>query len=225
MKYLLITTIFLCSYVAKAQKTIPVISIGLDFRINPFDIEDIPRGPLPTPKGFPDYNSKFWQTISIHGQYGLLFKKNWLLSTTLYTRYNLLHRIENINYSRPLPEKVKGKNNFKYDLFLDIEKKIPLKKNKERYFLGSVGLGFTNINTKFDVTLNDTSEVGTSISKRYKGTMFHFGPRISLGYQYCRIKAYLNTHIIEGRDLIGLTALWIGGSLSYELMLKSKKRK
>lgn len=225
MKFIFVAVVFLSSSMLQAQPTVTTISAGIDYRIDPFDIEDIPRGALPTPKGFPDYNLKFWQTFSIHGQYGLLFKKNWFASLTLSTRYNTLHRTQSLNYSRPLPENPRRKKNFKYDLFADIEKKIPLKQKRDNYFLVSLGLGLTNINSKFDITLTDTSETGITSSKQYQGTMLHFGPRINLGYQHRSIKAYLNTYIIEGRDRINLIALWIGCSVNYEIIPRKKKKK
>jgi hypothetical protein len=224
VKFLLFTIAFICSLAANSQKFVPIFSCGLDFRQSPIDIENVPRGSLPTPKGLPSYNLHFWKTFSVHSQFGLLFKRNWMLSGTLYSRYNILNRTQNVNYSHP-PEKVKKRSNIKFDFFLDIEKKVRLKKNQEKYFLASAGIGFTNINSRFDVTLIDTSEYGYYGSVRYQGTMFHFGPRISLGYQYKRFKITLNCYVIEDPELTNLTSLWTGAAISYEMMLGKKKKK
>jgi hypothetical protein len=54
--------------------------------------------------------------------------------------------------------------------------------------------------------------------------MFHFGPRLSLGYEYKKIKASLNAFIIEDPELTNLTSLWIGATIGYEMLLKKKKK-
>jgi hypothetical protein len=223
MKYLLFLIALICSLAANSQKPVSFFSFGLDYRQYPIDIENVPRGQLPRPKGLPSYNLQFWKIPSVHSQFGALLKKNWVLTGTLYSRYNLLNRTQNVNYSRP-PEKVKRRNNFKYDFFLDIEKKLRIKKDKEKYFLASAGIGFTNINSKFDVTLIDTTAYGNYGSIRYHGTMFHFGPRISLGYQYKKLKITLNAYIIEDPELTNLNSLWTGATISYVMILRKKKK-
>ena len=118
MRFFITLILLYCFFSSAAQKnnyTRHTLSFGFDYRQYPIDIEDVPRGPLPNPKGLPDFDSKFWRPISIFGQYGLLFKKEWVLSASLYGRYNTLHRIQNLNYSQPLPKNIKRKKNFKYD--------------------------------------------------------------------------------------------------------------
>jgi hypothetical protein len=207
-----------------------LFSVGLDYRQYPVDIEDVPRGPLPRNKGLPSDDSKFWRPVSIHGRYGIILKRNWILSASLYSRCNLLHRLQGINYFSPYPtvleapsQKLKEKKNLKFDSFIDIEKKIRLKKNKERYLFALAGIGLTNINSKFDITLTDSVNSVPFSSHHYYGTLLHFGPRISLGYQYNKIKASLDAYVIEGPDLNNLTSLWLGTTISYEMSLRKKK--
>ncbi len=201
-----------------------IFSFGLGYRQYPIDIEDVSRGPLPKDGGLPSNDNKFWQSWSIHGSAGRAMKKNWIVSASIYSRYNLLHRTKGININTtPFTQNVSVKKNFKYDFFLDIEKKFSIKKNKERYLFTIIGLGFTNINSKFDITLTDTTDTGPFPSRHYQGTLLHFGPRINLGYQYNKIKFSIDAYIIENPTLTNLTSLWIGGSLGYELPLKRKK--
>lgn len=223
MKFLLLNIILFYSYVVAAQKKISVLSFGIDYRLYPIDIEDVPRGPLPDNNGLPSDDGRFWQAVSIQGRYGIRFEKNWLISASLYTRYNLLHRLEGVRYPNPAFKQVKEKKNLKFDIFLDLEKKIRLKKEKERYFWGVAGLGFTNINSRFDIILTDTSEYGPFPEHHYKGTMLHFGPRLSFGYQYENIKASLDTYLIEDPALTNLTSLWFGATICYEISIKRKK--
>lgn len=230
MKSLFLYFFISISFFTSAQRTNTFFYFGIDYRLYPIDIENVPAGPLPANKGLPQDDSKFWKVMSLHGKYGLRFEKNWLLSTTLYGRYNLLHREENINYSSPSPtvleppqQRVKEKKNLKFDFFIDIEKRLNLK--KENFFFASVGLGFTNINSGFDITLTDSVESIPFDTRHYKGMLLHFGPRVSFGYQHKKIKASLDTYLIEGPDLNNLTSLWLGASISYELFLKRKKNK
>jgi hypothetical protein len=219
------------SFVATAQKTTSFLSFGLDYRMYPIDVEDVPRGPLPSNKGLPSDDLKFWKASSIHGRYGFILEQNWLLSASLYGRYNLLHRVEGVNYFSPYPtvlepspQKVKERKNFKFDFFIDVEKKIKLKKSKERYFFALAGIGFTNINSRFDIILIDSVESIPFASHHYNGTLLHFSPRISLGYQYNKLKASMDAYIIEDPTLANLTSLWIAASMSYEMVFKKRKK-
>lgn len=186
------------------------LSFGLDYRQYPIDIEDVPRGGYSSNAVSSDF--RFWQVLSFHSRVGIKLEENWQLSLAGYTRYNHLTWLQGENLAAPITYKRKEKKNIKYDIFLDIEKKLRLKKNKERYFIAIGGIGFTNINTRFDVFLQDTLPSGPTQGHRYQGTFLHFGPRISLGYQYEKIKATIDTYFIEGPDLTNLTSLWIGGT-------------
>ena len=197
------------------------ISFGLDYRQYPIDIEDVPRGGYSS-NALPD-NSEFWQVISVHGRYGIKLKKNWSVSLAFYTRYNHLNWLQGYSYVNPAAD-LAEKKNFKYDAFLDIEKKVQLKKNKERYFFVLAGIGFTNINTHFDVFLQDTLPTGPVEGKRYVGSFCRFSPRLSIGYQYGKIKGSLDAYVIEGPDRTNLTSLWLGATIGYEIYLKKKKR-
>ena len=222
MKSITNILIFLLFFLtASAQKKTNIISFGIDYRDYPIDIENVPRGGSSTSNGLPFDDSKFWKVVSLHGNFGIISKTNWLFSTSLYGRYNYLHRTEGIDISStPYIGKSKSKKNFKFDFFVNIEKKFKIQKDKERYFFTALGIGFTNINSRFDVTLTDTADSRPFPSHHYAGTLLHFGTRISLGYQYEKIKFSLNTYLIEGPDLTNLSSLWVGATISYEIKLK-----
>lgn len=198
-----------------------IISFGLDYRQYPIDIEDVPRGGYHS-NALPD-NSRFWQVISVHGRYGIKLKKNWSLSLAFYTRYNHMNWLQGYNYVNPPSDRTE-KMNFKYDAFLDVEKKVQLKKDTERFLFLLIGVGFTNTNTHFDVFLQDTLPTGPVEGKRYIGSFVHLSTRLSFGYQYEKIKASLDAYIIEGPDRTNLTSLWLGATISYEINLKKKKK-
>lgn len=231
MKAVTLLFLLLAGLIVAGQKENQFLSFGFDYRQYPIDIEDVPRGPLPPDNGLPSDDSKFWRPLSIHGRYGFKLKRNWLLSVSFYGRYNLLHRLEGINYLSPYPtvlepspQKVIERKNSKFDFFIDVEKKRKIKKGKEIYLFVLTGIGFTNINSKFDIILTDSLESRPFQSHHYYGTLLHFGPHISLGYQYEKVKASLDAYMIENPTLANLTSLWIGGTISYEITLRKKKK-
>jgi hypothetical protein len=211
------------SYACNGQNGKPgwFVAGGLDFRSESIDIEDVPRGSS-LPQYGPPFEKKFWKTLSVHGRVGFSPGRNWFFSTSFYTRHNVFHRVEGINFGNTTYKEPRTKKNFKYDIFLDLEKKIRLKKNKERYFFVQGGIGFVNINTRFDFVVTDTTEWGSTYAGYYKGTMLHGGPRMSLGYQHGPIKISLDGYITEDAALSTLTAVWIGTTLSYEFVLRKK---
>lgn len=223
MKFLFSTLLLLAFLQTEAQNKQGFISFGLDYRIFPIDIEDVPNGPLPADMGLPDDDSKFWQAISVHARYGIHLKRNWSLSLSFYTRYNLLHRLEGINVDKPYPGNIRKKKTFKYDAFIDLEKKIRLRKFDQSFFI-LAGAGFTNMNSRYDITLTDYTDSWPFLPRRYKGTFLRFTPRLSLGYQYQKMRGSLDTYLIEGSTRNNLTALWFGGTISYEMQLRKKNK-
>ncbi len=196
---------------------------GLDYRMYPIDVEDVPRGPLPRDNSLPGSDTKFWRPVSLHTRFGWQTAGSWLFSLSAYGRYNQFHRIEGINYANLYPQNLRTKKNFKSDIFLDIEKKIGAGKKTGKNFFVLAGLGLTNINSRWDVVLTDTSASGSPFTVHYKGTFLHFGPRLSLGYQHKGFKISLDGYMIEDRKRANLTALWCGATVSYEIALKKKK--
>ena len=142
----LLVTTFSWGQVKKSGR---LLSFGIDYRMYPIDIEDVPRGPLPPDNGLPSDDSKFWQPLSIHGRYGLMFEKNLVVAASFYGRYNLLHRVEARNnffspfstvINRP-PEKVKEKKNLKFDFFI-VRKENKNKKSQGKIFIRCGGSWF-----------------------------------------------------------------------------------
>jgi hypothetical protein len=190
-------------------------SVGINYRDYPVDIEDAPRGALPRDEGG-FYGSQFWQTASLQAGAGKNFKKNWQLSITLHGRYNHFHWLELPREGLVNAQSLKEKKNFKYDLFLEMEKGFRLKKKKERFFIVSAGIGPVNMNTRYNLTLKGVTPSGTMYEQDFKGTLFRIAPRISLGYQFKKIKMTLDAIVVEGAQLANYTALWWGATLRYE---------
>lgn len=213
-----------------AQQPRIFISAGVDYRTDPIDIEDIPRGPIPSSTYGDLTGFAFWKVLSIHGRVGIKTKDNWLFSVVTYTRYNHNHFLED-PYSPSGPtttnynENTKDKEKIKFDIFFDVEKKIRVRKKQEKYLTILAGVGFTNINSGTDFTYRMNLPGGPSEPVRYKGSYLHFGPKLSLGYQYKRVKGSLDGYIIEDPLQIDLTSLWLGATISYELKLRKKKSK
>jgi hypothetical protein len=213
---------------AMTQQKETFAGFGLDFRQDPIDIEDVPRGPSLTSTYGKLTHLNFWKVLSIHGRLGIKSKDNWLFSIVCYTRYNPNHYVEypfipsgltSLSYN----ENAKAKKRIKFDLFLDIEKKLRIRRNLEKYLTILAGLGLTNINSQANLTYqrNDNSG-GTPEPISYKGSYLHFGSRFSLGYQYKRLKCSLDAYVIEDPLKTDLTSLWLGATISYELNLKKR---
>jgi len=222
MKSLFAGVFFLHSFFVSAQTSKTFITLGIDYRQYPIDIEDVPRGAYSS-NAMP-YQDNFWNTFSICSRFGLNLKKKWSISLAGYIRYNHNHYLQGVNLATPRQEKIKEKKKIKFDLFIDAEKKISLKKGKNRFLTVLAGIGFTNINTGYDVFLQDTLPSGPTQGYRYTGNYLHFGPRINLGYQYEKIKFSIDTYVIEGPDLTNLTSLWFGASLCYEIPIRKKNK-
>jgi hypothetical protein len=214
------------------QKNKHIINIGIDYRTYPIDIEDTPvdaSGGLQSSTYGDLTGDGFWKTISIHGRYGVLTKKKWCFSIAAYARYNHNHYTKEPYYV--IAPTVLGtdpntpdKSKLKIDLFLDIEKKITLKKNRENYLFFIGGVGLTNINSGTDIDyIKNNYPGGSQQPARYKGNFLNFGPRFSVGYQHNKIKGSLDAYFIEDPGLTDLLSLWFGVTISYEIALKRKK--
>jgi hypothetical protein len=228
MRRLILIIALTFSMLVKAQKLKPFAAVGLDYRQELIDIEDVPRGGSLTSTYGELTHAKFWQALSLHGRFGIKTKNNWLFSIVGYTRYNPNHYLEDpYSISGPTTtnfnENTKSKSKIKFDVFLDVEKKIKLSKNEEKYLTILSGLGLMNINSQADLYYKPNIPGGTSEPKKYVGSYFDFGPKLSLGYQFKKIKGSLDAYFTEDELKTNLTAMWVGVTISYELNLKRKK--
>lgn len=220
----LLTLIFLfCFYGHCFSQTKPIsVAVGLNYRFYPLDIEDAGYNNV-TSKGLPPDDLFFWKSLNLFGEAGLPLKKNWQISFSSYFRYNHMNWEEGENLQNLSSGKRKEKKNFKCDLFLNGEKLFQVSKKKKHFITTGIGLGITNINSRFDITLQDTLENGSTTSpKRYKGNITHFGPKVDIGYLANKLKFTLTIFVVEGPDLNNLTSLWPGLSVSY-LFKRNKK--
>jgi hypothetical protein len=229
MKIFFFTIALLISLCTNAQNNITFFELGLNYRQDPLDIEDVPRGPsLPSGQsGF--YGSRFCKVLSLSSNLGVQTNNLFGFSVSAFTRYNHLYWLQGRNFNYydihdPEYDNRKEKKNFKYDIFLNAEKKFRLKKSKERFLFASGGIGFTNLNTKYDVMLQDTFPSGPGEKYNYKGTLLHLSPRFSLGYQFEKLKASIDAFVVEGPDLTNLTSLWLGATIRYEMKFKKRKK-
>ena len=221
MRLLLVNIAVLISSVLYSQKKVAFVSLGINYRSYPIDIENVPRGPYSS-NGLPD-DEKFWKVLSFNSGAGTKLKKNWQISLSICTRYNHLTWLQGRNLATPPVEKRREKKNLKFDFFTQVEKQLQLKKRQKQCFFIAVGVGLINLNTKYKVFLQDTLPSGPTQGKMYEGTYLHFSPNLSIGYQYEKIRASIDAHIIEGPDQTNLTSLWIGGTICYEIILRRKK--
>lgn len=200
--------------------------VGIDYRQDPIDIEDVPRGPsLQSTYGYLTHND-FWKVLSIHGRAGIKIKQTWIFSLVSYVRYGRSHYLED-PYTPSGPTitsfnpHTTSRSKARFDVFIDAEKKLRIRKRREKYLTIMVGLGFTNINS--GVSLSYRSNISGNIIS-YKGSYLHFGPRFSLGYQYKKIKGSLDAYVIEDPLKTNLTSVWTGATISYEFVWKKRRK-
>jgi len=203
-----------------AQTNSPFILMGIDYRQYPIDIENAPRGPYNSNGGF--YGDKFWKTPSLLLGTGLSFKKNLALSLTTFTRYNHLYWLDGQNFASQNVKKRAERKNIKLDMFIDIDKSFRVKKSKNNFLFASLGIGVLNLNTKYNVVIQDTFPNGLGIARHYKGSLTKLAPRISTGYRFKNFKIFIEAFITENPDLTNLISLWLGGGLKYDLFLKNR---
>lgn len=222
MRYLIILLGLFLSSASLAQRNSPFILMGVDYRQFPIDIENAPGGPYSGNGGF--YADKFWKVSSLVLGTGLSMKRNLDLSIITFTRYNHLHWLEGRNFASQSTQKRKEKKNFKLDVFFDLNKNISLRKSKKNYFIASLGIGLINLNTNYDVIIQDTFPGGPGMARHYKGSLTKLAPRISTGYRFRNFKIFMEAFITENPDLTNLTSLWLGGGLKYDLFLKNGEK-
>jgi hypothetical protein len=209
--------------IAQTKKSVWLFSAGINYRDAPIDVENIPMGPIPHGNsGF--FGRHFFKTASIQTGINRQLKKNWLIALTLHGRYNHSQFLRLPGEGDADTQHLGQKKSFKFDFFLEVEKGLPVKKNKRRYLIASAGGGLVNLNTGYNMTLQGTTPSGTNYEKHFQGTFLRLAPKIGIGYQYESFKLTFDAIVIEGEQLIELTALWLGATLHYEFEIKKRKR-
>lgn len=212
--------LFLLPQLVQAQKSRFIFRAGVEYRFFPIDIEDVPSGGYSS-NSLPD-DEKFWKTPSIQLEAGTAITRNSTISFQLTGRYNHLHWLQGMNYVNPPYERAARKN-LKLDLYAIIEQKFPLDKKGNQSLFSSLGFGFTNLNTKYSVFLQDTLPSGPTQGKLYEGDFTHFGLQLRVGYQYKTLRFSYFAHLIEGPDRTGLASLWMGIGLAHEIRSQKER--
>ncbi len=214
--------------VAQQPKPMWVVSAGIDYRQFPIDIENTGRGPLPASSYGEMTGDGFWKTLSVSGSIGLRKADGWEFSLVSYFRYNHNHYTE--DPYKPdgasafiFNKNAAGKSKLKLDLFLCAGKRFSLGHKGHSFLVTQAGAGFTNINSGTDIVYQRNLVAGTETAV-YKGSYFHFGPSVSIGYQYKRFRFLVEAFMIEDPSKSGLTSVWSGAGLYYDLTLKRKRR-
>lgn len=209
-----------------AQQKQFFIGAGIDYRQDPIDIENVPRGPSLTENYGYLTHINFWKVLSIHARTGFQAKHNWAFSLALYARYNGNHYTEDPYVQSggsvaAFNEHAPSVSKARFDIFIDTEKKFRVRRGQEKFVFVMTGLGLTNINS--GVNLSYRSNFSGALI-RYKGSYLHFGPRICMGYQYKAIKVSLEAYLTEDALKTNISSLWTGASISYMFDFKKRKK-
>lgn len=218
--FLLLFFAVVAPLLVKSQNSRFIFRAGADYRFYPIDIQDVPPGGYSS-NGLPD-DEKFWKTFSLLAEAGSSLSKTTSLSLQVSGRYNHLHWLQGTNFTNPQAKRA-AKQNIKLDIFAIVEKRFRIKKENTHSLFTSLGLGVTNLHTKYAVFLQDTLPSGPTQGKLYEGDYSHFGLQLRVGYQYKAFRFSYNTYLIEGPDRTGLASLWMGISLLHEIRSQKER--
>lgn len=212
---------------ASAQDKNILLTAGIVYKGHPFDIEDVPRGGNYSGGG-DFFGWEFWDVWGLHAQVALPLNNNWILSTEGNIRYNHFHWTEGYNsYTSGTVAYYNAdrsfKRNFKYDAFILAERIVDLNKKRNGHYFVNAGVGLINMNTRYNVTLQDTVN-GTPLGvEHYNGTLMRLSPKMSLGYQYKFLRFSVDGCITEDPSLMNLTSLWLGVTFGYQFNIRKNR--
>jgi hypothetical protein len=192
-------------------------SIGINYRQSAIDIQNHPYSS--SNKDY-FYDSKFWQVPSLYSSINYKLKNSYL-SFENYIRYNHLYFTDKVKPYATLRNTYRNEvKKMKYDVFLNYAIIKKLKKDINLNF--KFGIGFSNLNTKYDVTYYDTVvSTGIIYPNNYKGTFAQLTPKFELEVINNRLGASSEVLLVEGENRIGLWALWLGFKVFYILHKKN----
>ena len=189
------------------------LSLGLDYRTYPLDIEDAPMGPSHGDASF--YSESFWKPLSFRLSFKKTILKNWSAMLSGVVRYNHTNWKYGINSTQNNNEERPENKSVKYDFVIDLEKEVPCSESLQRGFIIQFGIGAYNLNSEFNVYHRDTLPSGLSDIRHYKGSFSKVGPHLGVGYRVKKLKFVFDCYFVEGPTFQNLTSLWFGTHVVY----------
>ena len=211
------------SFISHAQfKNAPKISLGIARRPELFELTNyyVRGGP---DKGYQFKGISYLNNPSVVLELGQrLNHERWLVQFSNYFSYNyLVTPVDSLNRSK---EDLKS---FKYDCFIDVNYEIRFRKFKHSFIYIGAGIGIMNISKKIDYNY-PTGELDNNGKKIFipRSTNLSFlAPRISIGFAFKNISAFVTAHGTPDEDLNSNPSLWVEYKLLYSFQLKKRKSK
>lgn len=221
----IIILLFLISFsvITYAQlKNAPKINVGIARRPELFELENDFFRPRYT-KGYQFYGLSYMKPTALALELSQrLNHERWLVQFSNYFSYNyLVTPVDSFN--RPK----KDLKSFKYDCFIDVNYEIRFRKFKHSFIYVGVGIGRMNISKKFDYNYptGELDNNGNIVFTPRSTSLSFWAPRISVGFEFRKINAFVTAHYTPDEDLDSNPSLWVEYKLLYSFQLKKRKKK
>ncbi len=202
-------------------KTLPGVNFGIAYRPELFELTNYYTRGGPN-KGYHfaglSYLNKPLLVFEINQR---LNNERWSFQLSNYFSYNYLVTILD-SLNRP----VEDLNSFKYDVFVDVSYRAGFRKFKHSFIHISAGFGRMNMSKKFDYDFptgeRDTN--GNRIFERRSTSLPFWAPRLSIGFSYRNLMAFVTAHGTPDEDLNPNPSLWVEYRVLYNIQLKKRSR-
>ncbi len=209
-----VTSLNICNGQIKPSKK--AFFIGINLRELPIEIENLSNGSDGSKDAFYHYAS--WRAWSLFLAYGFIEKNQLSISLQGCFRYNHLHYNKLSKGAGLVPRSPTGTKRLKSDLFIIANQKLRKLNKKINYSVG-LGIGFSNLNTKYDISFYDTVALTGIIHERnYSGTFRALTPKLELSAHCKRFNVVTEVQFLQNGDSRQhLNALWIGFTFAYNI--------
>ncbi len=146
--------------------------------------------------------------------------ERWLVKFSNYFSYNYLATtLDSFN----LPKE--DLKRFKFDFFLDANYELRFRKFKHSFIYIGAGIGRMNISKKFDYNYptDKLDNNGNIVFIPLTTSLSFWAPRISVGFAFKNISAFVTAHGTPDGDYNSNPSLWVEYKLLYSFQFKKKK--
>lgn len=224
MTKLLTTLVFFIffSFASYSQFTnAPKISVGIGWRPELFELSNYSTRSIPA-KGYMSNIGRMDNPNLVVELSQRLNLERWLIQFSNYFSYNYLATpVDSFNM---LKEDIKS---FKYDCFLDVIYEIRFRKFKHFFIYVGAGYGRMNISKKFNYNYptGELDNNGNRVFLPSSSSLSFWAPRISVGFAFKNISAFVTAHGTPDGDFNSNPSLWVEYKLLYSFQLKKRKSK
>jgi hypothetical protein len=190
------------------------VYLGVSKKTESFNIENIRNSSGSSLDNIQYDANKFFGSWNLYGTYRVSMKRQFFLSAVALFRHNH-HYYTKLKKVNTVVQNLPVKRKLKMDFSISLGKKVPV--SKQTNLLFSVGVGCNNINSGYDYTYNDTTNLGQPFVKNFKGNWVKFTPKCAIGLERKKILFQLDTEFTKDPTFNNLTSIIVGATLAYRL--------